>query len=202
MCRKKVDTPWSIHRDFTVNKPNPIDVLLFAPQVEARLKTPGHTSASLLKTPQTVKAPATQHATSTKSGVARNLFSASSVRVHPITEIKAKENKSSNNPIDNRKQRLSARVEAKRQSLKQVNSLLKDLVQERAAAASDVKQEPSNPVTGQPPVAKRLLNLTKSSQVVKQNFKVVGKTLTGIIKQLALLNFYKSDFNSTLKLLL
>jgi len=45
-----------------------------------------------------------------------------------------------------------------------------------------------DPVTGQPPVAKQLLNQSNSSQLVKQNFKVVGKTLKGIIKKSALLN--------------
>lgn len=77
------------------------------------------------------------------------------------------------NPIDKRKERLSARIEAKRQSMaKQVNALIKDsldCLDHKAGTAEKseaVKQEP------QIPVSKRLYALNNNPSI-KQNYKLM-----------------------------
>lgn len=148
--------------------------------VEARLKTPGRGSPSLLKTPMSSKQPVpTPTGTITRS-VARNLFNSNSVRnnikqAYPSTDTKVKQ---VNNPIDNRKQRLSARIDAKRNSLKQVNAFLKDAsnaesIESESSVARSVKKHVN------PPVVKSLFSITSNSASVKQNYKLVSKTSSG-----------------------
>lgn len=151
-------------------------IIIFLLKVEARLKTPGNASSSLIKTPMGSK-----HAAPTPSGtitrsVARNLFSSSSTKTNkptcPSTDIKVKQ---VNNPIDNRKQRLSARLDAKRNSLKHVSAFLKDALSTESTVSTDVKPEKNNAN----PAVKRLFNITSNSANVKQNYKLVGKNSTG-----------------------
>ena len=123
--------------------------------MEARLNTPEPSVST--KTPITVKKAFAQP--SFKS-VSRNLnlqYSNQKPSVNPATASAKTSSKVANNPIDSRKERLSARLEAKRASLKHVNALLKDV-------ASNIKHEPTAP--------NRLISNIANNQAVKQNYKL------------------------------